>query len=159
MSFFTNPNFEHGAPGWRPVNKPQSVTFGQQEDPALSRTNSTFAYASTKDAGGSVALDFTWPQIESLVNTGSGIYPAVWSPASITILAWVRARPGTPDFSGRLTLWDLQGGTANSVPFIANQQWQPVTIMGTQTANNNFRIELYLNTPNEDLLIDSLNCF
>jgi hypothetical protein len=160
MSFFTDPNFEHGAPGWRPLNKAQAVTFGQTTDASIARTNSTFAYARTTEEGGSVALDFDWPQVEMLVTDPSNgdISRGAWSPASITIMAWVRTRPGAADFSGQVTLWDLTGFTANSVQFIATQQWQIITIMGMRTPNTKFRIELYLNTTNEDLLIDCLNC-
>jgi hypothetical protein len=154
MSIIPNPNFESSTPNgqfyfWRPVNFPQDVTFGVEHvvnDPAA-RNGASYAVARTTVAGGSIAYDFNYASTD--INT-----------TSLTALAWLRTRPGSPSLSVQMTFWDLVENQATKAEISVGQTWQLETCARIgRNSPNNFRIEFYINTPNQDLLIDSVNVF
>lgn len=166
MGWFSNPNLGQGLGGWRALNDAPSVTFQTETDVSLARTSSSYAYARAAQGGASVALDFAYPElvVDYSTNTDSGdgiLIKFGWQPPSFTIEAWTRVRPGAPNVSATLALWALgaQPQPHDTVGFIATQSWQAVTISGVNIGNRTRRIEIYLNTPNTDLLIDSVACF
>lgn len=166
MSFLANPNLGESLSGWRPLNNYAAVTLHQENDATLARTTTSYAYARTTQAGGSIAIDFPWPtivaKIEGNLQDGEPYGgTSTWIAPSITIFAWTRVRPGAPNFNAQLSLWGLGAAPQphEYVNFVATQEWQMITISVNNNQQRTQRVELYLNTTGSDLLIDSVNCF
>jgi hypothetical protein len=168
MSFLANPNLGESLSGWRPLNNNTAVSLHQENDSTLARTTTSYAYARTTQAGGSIAIDFPWPSIggfdfNGFTGNGDPFSVAVgpWVPESITVIAWTRVRPGAPNFSAQLSLWGLGAAPQphEYVNFVATQEWQMITISAGNNQQRTQRVEIYLNTTGSDLLIDSVNCF
>lgn len=163
MAYLGSPNLGQSLAGWRPLNLGAAVTIGQENDASLSRTTTSYAYARTTQSGGSFALDFPWPtwniNYVGQTNNGEsfGVQYTMWPP-SITVLAWVRVRPGQSNFSAQLSLWGLGAAPQphDFVNFNAGQEWQLVTVSSPNASLRTRRIEFYLGTVGSDLLIDSV---
>lgn len=150
MSLIADPGFSNGGPGWRPLNGGDAVVFGQQNDAEIARSgDGWFAYGRTRRPAGSVALDLDLTQVSQSLQIDS-----------LTAVAWVRARPGRADVSGTMALWNLQqAATSHGARFVASQSWQFVSVMLPRGGKSRFRVEFYIETVDEDLLIDSVNVF
>jgi hypothetical protein len=165
MSYLSAPNLGQGLSGWRPLNISNAVTLGAETNPGIARTTTSFAYARTTQGGASVALDFAWPDIEYKFDADqNGNLTQItlqWPAPSITVIAWVRARPGQPNFNYQLSLWGLGAAPQphDYVNGVATQAWQMVTISAANAAQRTRRVEFYLATTGSDLLIDSVNVF
>lgn len=165
MSYLNAPNLGQGLSGWRPLNVSQAVTLGVEANPGVARTTTSYAYARTTQGGASVALDIPWPVVAYQFSADENGVPSPiglqWFPPSITVIAWIRARPGQPNFNYQLSLWGLgeQPQPHDYVNGVATQEWQMITISAANAAQRTRRIEFYLGTTGSDLLIDSVNVF
>ena len=164
MSFMLiPPTWRSNQPMWQANYKADTVVVTTQQDAGLARTSGCMVVA-TSSQGGSIAYDFTWPQVLINVNShsigaqgppyqGTGIF----QPGVLTFSTWVRARPGQT-YSGQLALWDLSQQKNDTVPFEAGDSWQWLTLSAEHLgAGDEYRIEIYLTAPNVDLLLDRMS--
>lgn len=147
MSLLQNPDFESGfLPPWKPQSgSSDTIQLKVINNTDNARTGSHYLRFKTSAEQGSVSQDIH-------VNV-----------PSVTALAYVRAE--SDDVSGSLTIWDspdTPGQTKISCPFKVGLTWtQIVAVLGrkTPTTNGTVRIELYLDTTQKFIWIDSVAAF
>jgi hypothetical protein len=148
MSFLDNPNFSGTVAGptlapWRELNLPNAVTFDIVDDAAVAYSGSHYLRFDTNIPGGSIAQDITLQNVKSLSCFG-------------------QFRAGGPaPVSGQLTIWNLTIGANVGTRFTVGPNWTLVTITAgvNEPGPEDFRVEIYLNTPKVDLLVDGINAF
>ena len=141
MSLLKNPGFEVGSEFWFRSNKSEAVSFSIDKDPSIAKSGEKFLRMRTSSAAGSIAQDFTSKA------------------PSVSALAYVKAAGAS--VSGTMALWDLNAGVSSSTRFTVGQQWTLLAnMLGTGSGiDRKIRVEFYLDTPNADLLIDSVTAF
>jgi hypothetical protein len=155
MSYLINGNFGGYLSGprldpWVVLNEANAVTFDLVNDPSVAKSTDFYLRFDTNTAGGSIAQDIQLRNVPS-----------------VTCLGWFRSGGPNP-VSGILTIWTLGVQTSVGIrdfavhtSFTVTQNWTLIT--NTRSLNpyglRNVRIEIYHNTPNEDLLVDSINAF
>ena len=141
-----------GEPEWRAVNESAAVSVNTLQDVNVSRTSGWCVVAQTTQLGGSIAIDFKWPFQEILIGTEvSGFMPPV-----ITMATWIRTRPGQI-LNGTLTFWDVTKNLSDTVQFTATEIWQAISLSAAllpQSADDVYRVEIYMNSANVNLLVD-----
>jgi hypothetical protein len=149
------PKWRPDEPGWIPLNEAQAVSVNTLNDGSVGRTSGWCVVARTTQAGGSIAIDFDWP-LENIVvqdTQGERAYGGV-RPSAITMTTWIRSRPNQT-VGGTLAFWDLTQSLADTVPFVATQAWQFVSLSAAYVdPGDKYRVEIYLNDVNVDLLLD-----
>lgn len=159
MAWFGTTTFEFGADEWRPYNLPLDTTAVVVSD-GTARSGTKFLRCRAGVASGSVAADI--PVSVSLPVTGldprSGTGSVKLSLPAIVVHAFVRSRPGEPNVSGRLTVWETDSPTSPNHPdlaFSAGNDWtlisHAVRFLGSPTT---IRVEFYIDTANVDFDID-----
>jgi hypothetical protein len=145
-------NFERGVGGWRPVNLAGSVTATRVSD-GTAQSGTAFLRVTTTAVGGSVAHDLS--TLRRIPGTNDFA-----SDSEISVLAWVRAAPGTSAMSGTLTVWQLGADPAvpanhpNS-PFAVNSTWTLVPNSISLIAGSfDVRVEFYLGRTGTALDVD-----
>jgi hypothetical protein len=141
-------------PGWRPCYKPETVAVTTVQDNALGRT-SGWMVSARSSGGGSIAVDFDWPQVWITLSGSGGMGMGAYHPTVLMFSTWVRTRPGQR-LSGTLAFWDLTKEWKDSVPFEATDRWSPLSLSAgyPDTFRDKHRLEIYMHTPNVDLLVD-----
>jgi hypothetical protein len=146
MSLLQNPDFENGdnPKPWRAVSEFETVKLEVGNDTHIARTGARYLKFRAAKMDSSVAQD-----IEVSI-------------PSVTALGYVRA--DTIDVSGRLTIWDLAANPLKKIefPFKVGQTWtQIVATLGRKTPGTKglVRIELYLDTTDAFMFIDSVTAF
>jgi|SRR5215467_4158685 len=145
MSLLQNPDFESNRlQPWKAVAEFDTVKLEVGNDTHIARTGAHFLRFRAANEHSSVGQDIevTMP--------------------SVTALAYVRAE--TIDVSGSLTIWDLVPVPNKKIvaPFKVDQTWtQIVATLGRETPDRKglVRIELYLDTKDVFMLIDSVTAF
>jgi hypothetical protein len=112
------------------------------------RSGSAFLRARPRQDAGSVAADFTL--------AGS------WRLASLGAIAWIRAKPGGPNVSGQLTIWQLSATgspKSSNLVFAVGNEWKLLANsydLVQDTGRLDFRVEFYFSSVNVDLGVDSV---
>ncbi len=161
MSLIGNGNFEHGSNGWRPVNGASSVTMSLVAD-GTAKSGNTFLRAKTTTASGSVAFDFTAGMNAFVTADDGSTLGGAATVQGVAAAVWVRAKPGGPQMSGTLTLWQLHAPGNGNHPdskFTVGGDWTLITnVLDLVAEPNNaipaVRIEFYMTTTNVFLDID-----
>lgn len=162
MALLANSSFVQGITGWRPVNFPSSVSANVVAD--VGAAGGHLLRAGSSSAGGSVAYD---------ANVSRGIVVAGWAGSdyvsssgsevdrSVGAIAWVRATPGSGQFSATLSLWQLPTPNHNTATnFTVGEQWTTVGLThDMESGGSTIRVEFYLNSPGHSLDIDSVMLF
>jgi hypothetical protein len=145
MSLLRNPDFESDRlQPWKAVAEFDTVKLEVGNDTHIARTGARFLRFRAAKEHSSVGQDIevTMP--------------------GVTALAYVRA--DTTDVSGSLTIWDLVPVPNKKIvaPFKVGQTWtQIVATLGRETPDRKglVRIELYLDTTDAFMLVDSVAAF
>jgi hypothetical protein len=144
VAWLANYSFEAGPETWRPVNVGNAVTMNVVRD-GTARSGSAFLRASSTQGAGSVAADFRL--------AGSRL-------ASIGAIAWVRAKPGSPNVSGQLSIWQLsatRSPKSSDLVFTVGNEWKLLANsydLVQDTGRFDFRVEFYFSSVNVDLDVD-----
>ena len=155
MSYLLNPDFggyyaNNRFDPWFVLNVANAVTFDVLNDPSNAQSGDFYLRFDTNTAGGSIAQDIRLENVPSL-----------------TCIGWFRSGGPNP-VSGTLTIWTIGVSTRSGsrdfsahTPFTVGPNWTLVTNTASLNAfePRSARIEVYHNTPNENLLIDSINAF
>jgi hypothetical protein len=160
VSFLRNPSFEKSFGGvgtdWFRNNLAESITCDESQSNSMARSGDRVCMLRTTQPGGSIAQDFT-------------AYKANTEPVirSVSAFGWFRAANYPDLISGSLTLWDMSAVPDRPVSsrFEVGPSWMLITTVidrvGSPPSNTNWRVraEVYVNTINASLLIDSVNTF
>jgi hypothetical protein len=142
MSLLKNPDFEAGQAPWDRQNMPGAVDLEVIANKAVARTGSNYLQFRTAEAQGSISQDVT-----------------VTAP-SVTAIAYVRAKDTS--VTGSLAIWDIGANASIDAPFTVGQTWTQIVVMlGMKStgANRPIRIELYQDTTDLYLYVDSVTAF
>jgi len=141
-----NGGFESGNGTWRVMNNPGGVVNREvYSNPTRARTGAGFMEANTSVGGGSVGQD-------------TGVYPNPGKYYSLRV--WVRntTDSGSP-FSVTVALWAL-GGSQEQATTTASigSKWTPVDVVlrPVNSGHSQIRVELYMNTNNQNVNFDDV---
>ncbi|SDP65170.1 hypothetical protein SAMN04487914_12354 [Arthrobacter sp. ok909] len=157
MSFLVNPGFERhstGGVGWFANNLANSLGYNDSSISPLARTGDRVLVMRASETGASIAQDFIAHQ--------ANVNPTV---RSLSAFGWFRSETDET-VAGALAIWDLNvSDRAVTAPFEVGPTWTLVTCtLDTLSPPSKIeiwraRVEVYLNTIDKDLLVDSLNAF
>lgn len=161
MALLANSSFVNGITGWRPVNYATTVKATVVSD-GSAHAGGRLLRAGAGQSGGSVAYDASaarsivvsgWDSNGRMVESAGTLLEP-----SVCATAWVRATPGSGQFTATLALWQLPQPNRNtSTCFTVGEQW---TMIGASydlvAGGSTIRVEFYLESPGHSLDIDSV---
>jgi hypothetical protein len=162
--YLTTGDFENGYGPWRPVNFAQAVTPTTVQNPARAKQGKAFMQFRTTQPGGSMAHDVV---VQYAVIDAHGVR---FLAHALQFSVWLRSAAGRPNVQGAVAIWDLIYPArippkTSSTAFNVGGQWTQVSVgfdlgladpvSGPGTYTPNIRVEIYLQTINQDLDVDA----